>query len=85
MANKYVVLRKPNGELQFRMSRAIEYHREMVSDGYQCLGGGRFHLDDTNKEVYLYDKSDDYGQASKETIEIVARSCRDDAKLLCVK
>lgn len=68
MANKYVVLRKPGGELQFRMSKSVEYHRELVQGGYECLGGGRFYVNQEDKEIILYDKSDDYGEASKQDI-----------------
>lgn len=63
MANKWIILRKPDGELQFRMSRAIEFHKELASNqpGYQVLGGGWFHMDTDKKQIVLYGTSEDYG------------------------
>jgi len=59
MANKYLVV-----DNSIIFSTNVEYHSELVPKQYKKIfGGGRFHIDDKEKKIYLYDTSHDYGRA----------------------
>jgi len=53
----------------FSMSASINYHSELVKDRSTAKGGGRWHLDEENKTLYLWGASSDFGYAKPEDIK----------------
>jgi len=52
---------------QFKISRCVEYHREMVRDNQKVQGGGLFVIE--GEDLYLYGSSDEFGTASLEDVK----------------
>lgn len=66
MAHKFLIVNN-----QFRWSRSIKYHFELLSDKesrQDATGGGLFYVDQINKKIFLYHKSEDFGYADKSDI-----------------
>jgi hypothetical protein len=63
MAHKFLIVNN-----QFRWSRSIDYHFELLSSN-ECrkdaIGGGLFYIDQLNKKIFLYHKSEDFGYVNK--------------------
>ena len=68
MADKFLII-----DTQFRMSRSVEYHNELLPSNrkrsdYTIKGGGRFHIDDENKRFIIFGDSHEFNAAKKEDI-----------------
>jgi dTDP-D-glucose 4,6-dehydratase len=66
MAHKFLIVNN-----QFRWSRSIDYHFELLSSNESrkdAIGGGLFYIDQLNKKIFLYHKSEDFGYVNKTDI-----------------
>jgi len=66
MAHKFLIVNK-----QFRWSRSVDYHFELLytkESRQDAVGGGLFYIDQVNKKIFLYHKSEDFGYADKADI-----------------
>jgi hypothetical protein len=63
MAQKFLIVKD-----KFVFSSSVKYHRELISGdatSQDVDGGGWFYLDRPNKKMYLYSKSEEFGNAHK--------------------
>lgn len=66
MANKWLIV---NGG--FRMSASIDFHKELLGSketSRNTSGGGWWNLDRSDRTLYLYAKSEDFGPALKDDV-----------------
>lgn len=66
MANKFLIVNN-----NFLFSSSIKYHYELLpatATRQDVFGGGWWYMDRKNKKMYLYDKSEDFGYATRENI-----------------
>ena len=56
----------------------VEFHRQLKpsSNNYNVLGGGKFMIDDENKQIVFYGTSDDFGSVDKKLLKKVLEDCR---------
>lgn len=52
----------------------VEMHKDLASEGMEVLGGGWWHLDKENKNLYLYGQSFDYGRTNINKIRQIKES-----------
>ena len=68
MARKWVI-----NDGQFKMSSAVEFHRQISNDNSTTIGGGMWHLE--KDALYLYGESMDFGRCTEEQVrEALAKS-----------
>ena len=63
MASKFII-----NDNRLIMSNCVEYHKELASNHDKTKGGGMFYMDKDNNNIYLYDKSEDFGAAKIEDV-----------------
>lgn len=74
--NKWILVMRPNGSLALKLGK-VKFHSDLFNSWFKaedrCIGGGKFHIDQENKEVILYGESVDYGQVPEAHYEDVLR------------
>ena len=66
MAKKFLIV-----DNIFLMSACVEFHRDLISKSRKpekISGGGWWHMDQIDKKMYLYSKSEDFGPAGRTSI-----------------
>ena len=79
MANKWIVVGN-----EFRISSNVKYHRNLISGRDQrndIKGGGWWETIDSTKKIYLYSKSEEFNEATKEAILEALKFSRIPLKL----
>jgi len=80
---KYIVYQK-NREIYVSCGY-VEFHRQLKpssrsvfasADSYNVLGGGKFRIDDDNKQIIFYGSSDDFGSVDKKLLKRILEDCR---------
>lgn len=66
---------------QFRLG-SVEMHRDLAKNKGQIHGGGFWHIDKENRELYLYGRSVDFGSCSINLLRKVHRGRKVDEDLL---
>lgn len=68
---KYILIRNKNGETELRFGYPI-YHRDLLNRNEHpndCLGGGKWCIDDADMSIILYGSSDDFGTPQRQDLE----------------
>ena len=68
---KYILIRNKNGEIELRFGYPI-YHRDLLNrkeNPHDCLGGGKWCIDDADMSIILYGSSDDFGTPQRKDLE----------------
>lgn len=68
---KYILIRNKNGEIELRFGYPI-YHRDLLDrkeNPHDCLGGGKWCIDDADMSIILYGSSDDFGTPQRKDLE----------------
>jgi hypothetical protein len=64
MASKFII-----NDNRLIMSNCVDYHRDLLSNHDKTKGGGMFYIDRENNNLYLYDKSEEFGAAKIEDVK----------------
>ena len=80
---KYIIYQQKN-ETYFS-GGYVEFHRQLapekprtsfVNHDVIVLGGGKFDVDDDNKQIIFYGSSDDFGSVDKKLLKKILEDCR---------
>lgn len=80
---KYIIYQE-KGETYFA-GGYVEFHRYLapekprtsfVNHDVVVLGGGKFKVDDKNKQIIFYGSSDDFGSVDKKLLKKILEDCR---------
>ena len=79
---KYIIYQE-SGK-QYFAGGYVEFHRQLAPsssrNSYLCdnciIGGGKFKIDDNNKQIIFYGTSDDFGSVDKKLLKKVLEDCR---------
>ena len=80
---KYIIYQQ-NRDIYFSCGY-VEFHRQLVPEkprtsfvNYNVivLGGGKFKVDDKNKQIIFYGSSDDFGPLDKKFLKKILEDCR---------
>lgn len=80
---KYIIYQQKNetyfsgGYVEFHRDLAPEKPRtSLVNHDVIVLGGGKFRVDDNNKQIIFYGSSDDFGSVDKKQLKKILEDCR---------
>ncbi len=62
----------------------VEFHRQLAPSSIRnsylhnncVIGGGKFKIDDNNKQIIFYGSSDDFGSVDKKLLKKILEDCR---------
>lgn len=68
--NKFVIVKTENNEYVLRYAN-IDFHKMIVYDGDECLGGGMFDFEDVDgkETMTLHGRSTDFGKPQFDKIK----------------
>ena len=79
---KYIIYQEKGK--QYFSGGYVEFHRQLVPSSSRnsylydncVIGGGKFKIDDANKQIIFYGSSDDFGSVDKKLLKKVLEDCR---------
>jgi hypothetical protein len=80
---KYIIYQQKNEK--YFSGGYVEFHRQLAPEKSRTsfvnydvivLGGGKFDVDDDNKQIIFYGSSDDFGSVDKKLLKKVLEDCR---------